>query len=261
MRSACVVGWPVEHSRSPLIHDYWIKQHGLTPSYRREEVPPEAFADFVTHAGRARLCRRQRHAAAQGGCARAVGTGRPRARGRCRQYALARWRAAAFDQYRRRGLHRQSRRQRAGLGSRTRRSGGAGRGRRGARRGLRSDRTRLRRIDVVNRSSERARKRCASGSAPRYIPRTGTALPHLLGRAVSAGQRDLARHGRAADARDRSDSAAPGCRGGRPRLRAARDRACWRPRKRAASLPPTGSACCCIRRCGASSCGSACVRR
>lgn len=47
LRSACVIGWPVEHSRSPLIHNYWLKQHGLAGEYRREAVPPEQFPDFV----------------------------------------------------------------------------------------------------------------------------------------------------------------------------------------------------------------------
>jgi len=27
VRAACVIGWPVRHSRSPLIHNYWIKQY------------------------------------------------------------------------------------------------------------------------------------------------------------------------------------------------------------------------------------------
>jgi shikimate dehydrogenase len=48
-RAACVIGWPVTHSRSPLIHNYWIKQLGLDAEYRREAVPPEQFADFVGH--------------------------------------------------------------------------------------------------------------------------------------------------------------------------------------------------------------------
>ena len=48
MRSACVVGWPVKHSRSPVIHEYWIKQHGVTAAYRCEEVTPDAFAEFIT---------------------------------------------------------------------------------------------------------------------------------------------------------------------------------------------------------------------
>jgi shikimate dehydrogenase len=47
VRAACVIGWPVKHSRSPLIHGYWIKLHGLAAQYRREEVAPEAFAGFV----------------------------------------------------------------------------------------------------------------------------------------------------------------------------------------------------------------------
>ncbi|AMN44423.1 shikimate/quinate 5-dehydrogenase [Rhodoplanes sp. Z2-YC6860] len=46
-RAACVIGWPIRHSRSPLIHGYWIRQHGLDADYRREAVEPAAFADFV----------------------------------------------------------------------------------------------------------------------------------------------------------------------------------------------------------------------
>src|ERR1700676_1594733 len=48
VKAACVIGWPVEHSRSPLIHDYWIRQLGLEAAYRREAVPPDRFAGFVT---------------------------------------------------------------------------------------------------------------------------------------------------------------------------------------------------------------------
>jgi shikimate dehydrogenase len=50
-KAACVIGWPVEHSRSPLIHGYWIRQLGLAAAYRREAVPPERFADFVACLG------------------------------------------------------------------------------------------------------------------------------------------------------------------------------------------------------------------
>jgi len=49
IRAACIIGWPVKHSRSPLIHNYWIKLHGLAAAYRREEIPPETFTEFVTH--------------------------------------------------------------------------------------------------------------------------------------------------------------------------------------------------------------------
>ena len=44
---ACIIAWPAGHSRSPLIHNYWIKQHQLNAEYRREAVPPEKFAEFV----------------------------------------------------------------------------------------------------------------------------------------------------------------------------------------------------------------------
>jgi shikimate dehydrogenase len=46
-KAVCIIGWPAAHSRSPLIHNYWIKQHGLNAEYRREAVPPEQFAEFV----------------------------------------------------------------------------------------------------------------------------------------------------------------------------------------------------------------------
>jgi len=48
-KAACVIGWPVEHSRSPLIHNYWIKELGLAAEYRREAVPPDRFAAFVSN--------------------------------------------------------------------------------------------------------------------------------------------------------------------------------------------------------------------
>lgn len=49
LRSACVVGWPVEHSRSPMIHSYWLRQHGINGEYRRESVPPEKLAEFIAN--------------------------------------------------------------------------------------------------------------------------------------------------------------------------------------------------------------------
>src|SRR5260221_36833 len=32
---AGVMGWPVMHSRSPMLHNYWFKQHGLAGTYVR----------------------------------------------------------------------------------------------------------------------------------------------------------------------------------------------------------------------------------
>jgi shikimate dehydrogenase len=45
--AACVVGWPIGHSRSPLIHNYWLKTYHIAGEYRREAVPPEEFRDFM----------------------------------------------------------------------------------------------------------------------------------------------------------------------------------------------------------------------
>ena len=47
MRRACVIGWPVEHSRSPLIHRYWLKQYGLDGAYDKEAVKPEDLPAFL----------------------------------------------------------------------------------------------------------------------------------------------------------------------------------------------------------------------
>ncbi|HEY1545022.1 MAG TPA: shikimate dehydrogenase [Xanthobacteraceae bacterium] len=46
-RAACIIGWPAGHSRSPIIHNYWIRQHGIAGEYRKEPVPPQEFAAFL----------------------------------------------------------------------------------------------------------------------------------------------------------------------------------------------------------------------
>ena len=46
--AACVIGWPVKHSRSPLIHKYWLRQHDIAGDYRIEEVRPEDFKAFAS---------------------------------------------------------------------------------------------------------------------------------------------------------------------------------------------------------------------
>jgi shikimate dehydrogenase len=47
MKRACVIGWPIEHSRSPLIHGYWLKKYGIDGAYTKEAVPPEAVTQFL----------------------------------------------------------------------------------------------------------------------------------------------------------------------------------------------------------------------
>ncbi len=46
-RAACVIGWPITHSRSPLIHNYWIRLHKLNAEYRAEAVRPEDLGGFI----------------------------------------------------------------------------------------------------------------------------------------------------------------------------------------------------------------------
>ncbi len=45
--AACLIGWPAAHSRSPLIHHYWLRKLEIAGGYSIEAVPPEGFADFV----------------------------------------------------------------------------------------------------------------------------------------------------------------------------------------------------------------------
>lgn len=45
--SAFVVGYPIKHSRSPLIHGYWLKLHGIAGGYEKIAVDPVDFSDFI----------------------------------------------------------------------------------------------------------------------------------------------------------------------------------------------------------------------
>ena len=41
---AGVMGWPIAHSRSPLLHNYWIQRHGLAGTYMPLAVRPDDLA-------------------------------------------------------------------------------------------------------------------------------------------------------------------------------------------------------------------------
>ncbi|PTW63258.1 shikimate dehydrogenase [Breoghania corrubedonensis] len=43
---AAVIGWPVKHSRSPIIHRHWLKIHGIAGSYDLLPLQPEAAESF-----------------------------------------------------------------------------------------------------------------------------------------------------------------------------------------------------------------------
>jgi len=43
---ACVIGWPVKHSRSPVIHKFWLNEYGIDGDYVLHPVEPEKVAAF-----------------------------------------------------------------------------------------------------------------------------------------------------------------------------------------------------------------------
>jgi shikimate dehydrogenase len=47
MTRCFIIGHPVAHSRSPIIHGHWLAEHGLDGSYERVDVPPDAVAAFL----------------------------------------------------------------------------------------------------------------------------------------------------------------------------------------------------------------------
>jgi len=44
---ACVIGWPIAHSRSPAIHRFWLNELGLAGDYVPMAVPPEEVTAFL----------------------------------------------------------------------------------------------------------------------------------------------------------------------------------------------------------------------
>lgn len=48
MKRACVIGWPIQHSRSPLIHGHWLAQYGIAGTYTREAVKPDEVGAFLS---------------------------------------------------------------------------------------------------------------------------------------------------------------------------------------------------------------------
>ena len=47
MIRACVIGWPVAHSRSPLIPGHWLRKYGTAGSYTKIPVRPEEVVSFL----------------------------------------------------------------------------------------------------------------------------------------------------------------------------------------------------------------------
>ena len=260
VRAACVIGWPIKHSRSPLIHGYWIRQHGLAADYRLEAVAPEAFADFI------------RNLAARGYVGAnitiphkeaALELSEPDDRARAVGASNTLW----LDNGRLRSTNTDVEGFTANLDAAVpgwdRRAGeavvlGAGGSARAVVYGL-IERG-ISKINVVNRTPDRAqalRERFGAAVQPAALDRAA-ASAHPRG---PPGEHHLARHDRPAAARDRSWAAAPAGGRHRPGLCPAGNRAAGRRPRPRPCRSPTGSECCCIRRCGAFSSGSGCGRR
>lgn len=47
MKKAFIIGHPISHSRSPLIHGTWLRTHGIEGSYEAVDVAPDALPAFI----------------------------------------------------------------------------------------------------------------------------------------------------------------------------------------------------------------------
>ncbi len=47
VKKAFVIGYPIKHSRSPLIHGHWLAEHGIAGSYEPIEVAPADLPGFL----------------------------------------------------------------------------------------------------------------------------------------------------------------------------------------------------------------------
>jgi len=47
LKKAGVMGWPVAHSLSPALHEFWLKQYGIAGSYEALPVPPDKLAEAL----------------------------------------------------------------------------------------------------------------------------------------------------------------------------------------------------------------------
>lgn len=56
MKRACVIGWPIAHSLSPLIHGYWLQKYGVGGDYIKVPVEPENLEAFLKGLAKAGFC-------------------------------------------------------------------------------------------------------------------------------------------------------------------------------------------------------------
>ena len=49
MTKACVIGHPIAHSLSPVIHNFWLKKYGIEGEYEAVDVAPENLENFLNN--------------------------------------------------------------------------------------------------------------------------------------------------------------------------------------------------------------------
>ena len=47
-RLAAVLGWPISHSKSPLLHNYWLQEYGIDGAYVPCAVEPENLSEAIS---------------------------------------------------------------------------------------------------------------------------------------------------------------------------------------------------------------------
>jgi shikimate dehydrogenase len=55
-RNAFVVGYPIHHSRSPLIHNYWLSKYSIAGSYQKIEVVSSELSSFISNMKKNAFC-------------------------------------------------------------------------------------------------------------------------------------------------------------------------------------------------------------
>lgn len=51
-----MIGWPIGHSRSPIVHRHWLKHYRIKGSYDAFAVPPETLEEFITNLAERGFC-------------------------------------------------------------------------------------------------------------------------------------------------------------------------------------------------------------
>lgn len=44
---ACIIGYPAKHSRSPLLHGFWLREYGMAGQYDIAEISPDNLDNFI----------------------------------------------------------------------------------------------------------------------------------------------------------------------------------------------------------------------